>query len=272
MSDIFKIQDEIASKVTQELKTTLLNPIAHAKTVNSEAYTLYLQAKQVYNLGSFDGNKNAEQLIHQSLVIDSTYAPSWVLLSIVIGDSSNKYGIRTIPEGLELGEKAALKAIALDPDYALGYAQLAYWNRAAWDFKAANTNLQKALQLAPDDAEVIKEASTNFMNLGKMDDAMTQLKKAILLDPINDILHFNLALYYGWNKQYAKAETEMQTYLLLNPNSGSAHGFMAQILLGQGKNEQALIEVEKDNNPFWGMYSKSMVMYALGYKKKPMPC
>jgi hypothetical protein len=57
-------------------------------------------------------------------------------------------------------------------------------------------------------------------------------------------------------------------YLLLNPNSGFAHNFMAHILLGQGKNELALLEVEKDTDPMWSLYEKSMVVYALNNKKE----
>jgi TolB-like protein len=268
MDSIFKIQDEIAAAVTKQLKLTLLGAAITTKTVNPEAYTLYLQAKQVNGLLSSESNANAEQLIRQSLATDSTYAPSWALLSNIIGKSSNNFFKRAFLEGLTLGKPAALKAIALDADYALGYAELAYWDRVTWDFKAANISLQKSLQLAPENAEVIKAAASNFLSLGKVEDAIVLEKKAILLDPVNNLLHFNLALLYAWNKQYVEAENEMQMYLLLNPNSGFAHNFMAHILLGQGKNELALLEVEKDTDPMWSLYEKSMVVYALNNKKE----
>ena len=39
---------------------------------------------------------------------------------------------------------------------------------------------------------------------------------------------------------------------------------MAQILLGKGEYDKALIELEKDDNPFWNLYRKSLLVYAQG--------
>lgn len=44
MEDIFKIQDEIATKVTQQLRVSLLGIPLTSTTANTEAYKLYLQA------------------------------------------------------------------------------------------------------------------------------------------------------------------------------------------------------------------------------------
>jgi adenylate cyclase len=39
---------------------------------------------------------------------------------------------------------------------------------------------------------------------------------------------------------------------------------MSAIFLGMGENEKALIQLEKCKDPFWNLYRKCMVVYALG--------
>jgi len=122
MTDIFKIQDEIATKVTQQLKVTILGNGINAKVTNTEAYNLYLQAKQLHSQRSYNNSINAEKLIRQSIAIDSTYAPSWSLLSDIIYMITANYMKLPLEEGITTGKQAALKAIDLDPQYAFDYA------------------------------------------------------------------------------------------------------------------------------------------------------
>lgn len=264
MEDIFKIQDEISAKVTQQLKVTILGDVVATKETNPEAYNLYLQAKQLSLQRTSESNENAEKLIRQSIAIDSTYAPAWALLGDVISKSAIVFIRRTITEGITLGKAAVLKAIALDDQDALAYSILADYNAAEWDFEALARNTNKALELASENAEIIRRAAGDELDLGKNEEAIVMIKKAIRLDPLNYIQYFNLALFYSWNEQYDEAEASIQKYLLMYPDAGFAHNFMGAILLARGDYEQALVEVEKDDDPFWGMYRKTMVVFAMG--------
>lgn len=266
IDDIFLIQDEIALEVTHQLKISLMGKTITSKTVTPEAYTLYLQAKQLVDQISSESIENAEKLIRQSIAIDSMYAPSWVLLGTVIYKNYFVYTTEghSLSEGIALTKAAAKKAIALDIDYALGYALMAVCNRAEWDFNAANTNIQRAIQLAPDDSYVLKAAASHHMQFGKLEEAIDLLKKAISLDPLNSSNFYNLSNYYTWQEHDKEAEAAMQKYLLMNPNSGMGHNVMSMIYLRQGKIDQALIEADKDQHPFWNIYRKSMIFYKIG--------
>ncbi len=130
----------------------------------------------------------------------------------------------------------------------------------------ANANLEKALTLGRENIEVIRAASNNASQLGKKELAITLQLKAIELDPLNYGAQANLALWYFFNKQYDKAAVYMQTYLLHYPNAANARSTYAVILLGQGDTAQALLEVEKEPDAYWKLYSKCMVVYAMGKK------
>ena len=68
LDDIFKIQDEIATKVTSELKANLLGKELHSPKTDTKAYNLYLEAKQLYLQRSPESIDNAEKLIRQSIM------------------------------------------------------------------------------------------------------------------------------------------------------------------------------------------------------------
>lgn len=264
MDDIFKIQDEIASEVIQRLKVTLLGEHNVTNVVNPDAYNLFLQAKQLYYQGSYEAGNNALKLIRQSQEIDSTYAPSFWLYSRVIFRQSFSYMELSKSEGIKLGKSAALKAIDLDPDLYLGYISLAAYNRIEWDFKSSNNNIEKALLLAPENSYVMGEAARNALDLGKIESAITLQEKAIVLDPIHYGIYYRLAMSYAWTEQYKKAELNLQKFILMYPNFPYAHGLMSEILLKLGRNDEVLVEIEKESDPYWKLYRKCMILYALG--------
>ncbi|MGM5469851.1 adenylate/guanylate cyclase domain-containing protein [Flavobacteriaceae bacterium LMO-SS05] len=266
IDDIFLIQDDIASAVTQKLKMSLIGNHIASKTVDTEAYTLYLKARQLVDQISSESVGNAEKLLRQSIAIDSLYAPSWELLSSVMYKNYFVYTTQghSVSGGIARAKTAVNRAIALDPEYAPGYSLLAVYNRAEWDFKAANNNLQKALQLAPENAMVLKAAASHKMQFGRLDDAIALLNKAISIDPLNSSNHYNLALYNSWSQRYEKASTFMQKYLLMNPKSGLGHIGMANIYLAQGNFEEALLEADMDQHPFWNKFTTMVIYYAQG--------
>ena len=218
MTDIFKIQDEIAATVTKQLKVTLLGDAITSKTVNPEAYTLYLQAKQLLIARSIESTNSAEQLIKSSIAIDSTYAPSWSLYSQIVYRNFANYMTMSITEGIKHGKVKAEKAIILDPNYAIAYGVLADYNRSEWNFTEASKNINKAIAIAPENSDILKFAASNALDFGRIGDALTLTKKAIELDPLNYTYYFNLALFYSWNKQYDQAETTLKKYLLMYPD------------------------------------------------------
>lgn len=268
MNDIFKIQDEIAAKVAQQLKISLLGNIA-SRPANPEAYTLYLQAKQLSLQRTVDAIKNAETLIRRSIALDENYAPAWALLGKIT--LTQIYNFATVPMtqvNIGMGMDAATTAISLDSQYAGGYAVLAGFQRANWDFKAATSNIQKAMDLAPEDPEVITQASLAMMDLGKLEEGIRLQLKVLELDPLNHFHYLNLGLSYNGLKDYEKAEKSLQNFLLHYPGAGIAHSQMALVHLAQGEKDMALEELEKEPEAFWKLYCKTMVVYSIGEKKE----
>lgn len=112
MQDIFKVQDEIATNVTQQLKISLLGTELSSTPIDTNAYNLYLQARQLNLQSSSEGNANAFKLIRESMDIDSTYAPAWSLLGILYYNAATLFATIPMEEALTQGKEAANEAIA----------------------------------------------------------------------------------------------------------------------------------------------------------------
>jgi adenylate cyclase len=268
MQDIFEIQDRIAAVVTRQLKVTLLDDnIFRTKTINPEAYDLFLQASRAQLNGTEQDVIRAEKLINQSIAIDSSYAPSYSLKSFIIS-SGNSFSIRPFNEEISEAKIAANKAIELDSTLVFGYTALSNVNRREWDFENASKNMKIALELAPDNSGIIMAAAREAESLGKIDYAITLVNKGLDIDPLNYSGYFRLASLYSDEEEYKKAEAALKKYLFMYEDNRWSHNFLAQIYLGQGEIEKAMQEIEQDTDPFWRLHIESMIVYASGNTEK----
>ncbi len=260
--DIFKIQDEIAFKVTQQLKATLIDDAVKSVMANVEAYNLYLQAKQNYIQSSKEANINAEELLRQSIALDSNYAPAWVLLGRIYYQSGLNFQNRTASEAIALGIEAIEKSLELDPENALSYLYLAKLQNSNWDFKNSALNLQKAFELDPENVDVLSSSSSvGFPSIKKQ---ISNLQKAIAIDPLDYSNYFNLGLVSYWNNDLEASKAALRTYMLHHPNTAVFHHVMCRVLLAEGLKEEALVEARNEQDDFFRLYGENFALFALG--------
>ncbi|HEY7784836.1 MAG TPA: hypothetical protein VIB00_08920, partial [Pyrinomonadaceae bacterium] len=115
--------------------------------------------------------------------------------------------------------QALEKAVALDPDYALAWAGLAYAQRAAG---LRTRNAHEAHQKS-----------------------MTSVNRALALDPNLSEAHSALCenrYLYEWD--FLRAEQDCRRAIELNPNSSQAHEIFARYLMGRGRHEEAIAEIK----------------------------
>lgn len=264
MKDIFKTQNEIAEKVTEQLEVSLLGINLNPQRTNTDAYTNYLRAKQLHTQKSSESNTNAIELIRKSIAIDSTYAPAWAELSFLLFEASSTFLTMPKQQTIPQGKKAAKKAIELDSKNIQGYVGLAVLESASWNFKAANKTINKAIELAPNNPRVLYTASYLATQSGKINLTIEMQLKTITLDPLNEYNYFTIGYYYWMNGQFDQAEENLNRFLLLHPNVGFANSLMGQVQLNLGNTEKAMEYIDKGSHPFWNLYRKNKAVYAQG--------
>ena len=262
MDSIFKIQDEIATEVSRELKLSLLDKPLKSQTVDPEAYNLYLQARHLTNQNTKDAYLEAETKVKASIALDARYAASWRLLAGIYDTGTYNFSIRDSKEGIALGLDAIKKAIALEPDSGHSYATLSSLQELNWEFEAAANSMDRALELLPDDPVILGTAANK--TFGDLEKSIDLLKKAITIDPLVYVNYFNLGHACYRLNRLEEAEKAFKTFGLYYPNWEIYHYMMARIRLAQNRNDEALAEIAQEKHEFFGLYGRNFVNYALG--------
>ncbi len=264
MDDIFKIQDNIAKEVTKQLRIKLVNENMKVTHTDPEAYTLYLQAVYLLKENTEPSIKKSLKLIGESIAIDPNYARSWTVYSRILYAVA-VYSYKTGNDGaFLLAKQAIIKALELDPSYATAYAQMVYINVTEGDMKAAKINIDRAMELNSKSSTIVGVAAYYYEVSGQLAKEVEMLENAIKLDPLYNIHYLKLGIVYLMLSRYNAAYTVIEKYEFFNPQSVAVHAMKSHALLGMGKNEEALIEAEKETNDYWKLSTLGFATYANG--------
>ncbi len=197
LTDIFAIQDEISVAIADALELQLGTAVSEDKikpTSNIEAYNLYLQARFELATRIEKNMLHAADLFQQAVALDPAFSRAWSGLALTYVLLPG-YG-PTIPEaeGARKTVEAAQAAINLDPDnaeawVARGMAETLF----LWDWTAAQTSLQRAITLAPNEVNVVNLYGSAIILLGDFVQAERYERRAMELDPLAAVQYGDLA-------------------------------------------------------------------------------
>jgi TolB-like protein/Flp pilus assembly protein TadD len=264
LDNIFAVQDEIAEKIVDNLRVTLLSAVPKVKQVDPAAYELFL--KGIFLNGKV-GKQNLEgavAFLEQSTQIDSGYAPAWVSLGVAYRNQA-QYGYRDLQEGTNQARRAIERALALDPTLAHAWSKLAAIQLSYdWDFDAAQASIQRSLELEPNNYSALSTAAGLAMALGDLEKAIKLRSKALEIEPLG----FGTRLMLGWDLMFSgrteEAEASLQELLKLDWQYPIAHLLLGQVLLLQDRPEEALIEMNLENEEEWKQFGIVLALDSLG--------
>ena len=213
LDDIFAVQDEIAAKVVSELRVTLLGDLPKQRETDPEAYTLFLQARGIADTGFLESYETAIPMLERVLEIDPNYAPAYVELAAAYADQGGA-GIRPFEEGNQMALDAAERAVALDPDFAYAHAMLGSNMAFGGDWEGLR-HVERALEMAPTDTEVIMLVGHMLDLLGRLDESILAHEYVADRDPVYAINLWNLGVRYFFAERWEDAAATFRTYLAL---------------------------------------------------------
>jgi len=248
LDDIFAIQDEIAANIVRELKVSLLGDMPVGRTTEPEVYSLYLQGKYLNTLGRPQSYERAIDALKQALDIDPNYAPAWVGIqlsySLLGGDGKLSW-----EESQVLSLDAAYKALAIDENLASAWAGLAYLKRnVEWDWSGARAAIDRALELEPNNAEILRVAASLAGTFGRLDDSIALFERSIGLDPLELSSHRALGIRYMNAGRFEDSLQAFRRVQALNPDYRGIPQNINFTYLASGDPERALIELQDSAN------------------------
>jgi TolB-like protein/Tfp pilus assembly protein PilF len=230
LSDVLKLQTEIANAVANALKVTLLGDVA-AKievggTRNPAALDAYLRGMKAYSMAHNANDYQAAIAAYTKAIrLDPNYALAFAGRAAAIDSFVIVTGGPDYRERLRKMEVDARQALALAPDLAEGHLALArFLQWYSLDFARANEEFERALELAPGNALVLRQYSAYAVYLGRTAAGIAAARRAVVLDPLNrdNYQALGYALYVG--RQYDEAIGALNEDLALDPDDSVAYG------------------------------------------------
>jgi DNA-binding winged helix-turn-helix (wHTH) protein/tetratricopeptide (TPR) repeat protein len=242
-TDIFATEDAISEKVGRLLLTRLSkeqkNLLAKDYTANEEAYRLYLQGKYFLDRPNEGNFRKAIDAFEHSIRLDPNYVLvyvelAWAHRSLSFG------GLDTLGGESQKAKDAVMKALALDDSLAEDYSALGeIQDNYEWNFTAGEQSHKRALELNPNSSRIHAQYGIHLMNVGRLDEAVAEIKSAIELDPTSLFNNRLLGDALYWSRRYDEAIAQFRRVIAMDAKYDSAYHFLSSAYAMQGDYEQA---------------------------------
>jgi DNA-binding winged helix-turn-helix (wHTH) protein/TolB-like protein len=248
-TDIFKVQDSIAERVTNALVSQLSRQeqdrLARHETSDPGAYEEYLKCQLVWYARGESWLQQSRQCYENVISKDPNFALAYVggaetymLLSGHLMLSKKEAADKARPyiaKALEIDDSLAQAHNAL--------AELTYqfdfdWGRAEAEFK-------KALELNPNVPWIHQAYGWFLMSDGRFDEAGMEMDKAKTLDPTSITIDVARGRLYYFTRQYEKAELHFEKLIEQQPEDTSLQYSLFTILEQEQKYPEAVDQMLK---------------------------
>jgi serine/threonine protein kinase/tetratricopeptide (TPR) repeat protein len=248
LQSIFTIQDDISKAIVNALRIELVAGqeymLVKRYTQDPDAYNLYLEGRLNWNKRTEEGIKKSIELFEKAIALD----PKFALAYAGIADAYNLlsgFGSLSPREAYPKAKEAAEKALEIDDTLAEGYISRAFVKtNYDWDWMGAEIDFNWAIGLNPSYATAYHWYGNLLGNLGRFDEALSKLERALELDPGSVPINAALEVLFFNSRQYDRAIDQGKKVLKLDPDFPDAHRYMGLGYLEKKSLKKALQEFE----------------------------
>jgi len=241
-------------------------------TRNPAAFDAYLRGLKASNMMHDAKDIEATIAAHtEAIHLDPSYALALAARSLALTDYADYYATGpAIRASYESAQTDARLAIARAPALAEGHLALAYvLESESLDFTHAAEEYQRAVSLAPGDAQVARRYGFFAAAMGHPDAGFAATRRAVQLDPLNPATHRLLSFVLRIARRYEEAIEAAQGALALDADHPGAHADrgLAYYALGDYQGARASCEATRPRADPAGSNSTIQVCLAITYEK-----
>ncbi len=246
LGDVLKLQTEIATAVAGALKVTLLGDVAAKVALGGTdvpaAFDAYLRAAKAYtSRRGRDEIPAAIAAYTEAMRLDPHYALAVAGRSLALSTYAEEaVSTAEVREGFEKARADAHQALALAPDLAEAHLALAtVQDLADLDFARANESYERALALAPGNAQVLRSSASFAAAMGHFEAALAAARRAVVLDPLARGSHGVLGGVLYSMRRYPEAVSAYTEAIRLEPGFQGSYGSLGLTYYALGELERA---------------------------------
>lgn len=245
MESVFAIQEDIAQHIATTLQVELGSggSAGWASGTTPEAYRAYLRGRHDFNEFSQRGWRGAEAAFGRALEIDSTFAPAQAGLAAT-HTLMWFFGGGSLADMGSLARAEATRALELDE----GLAQ-AHWALGLislfqdWDWRGAERELLRALELDPNDPYVRHSYADLLTAMGNPEEGLRQVRLGREADPLSLVANATVVSHLTYTGRHEEAIAEVARLRELFPDRPQiGRTFLADALWRLGRYDEALEE------------------------------
>lgn len=199
--------ETVAKEITSSLQVELGQLISASENTlrgrDLSAHDEYLRGLYDFNRGGQVGLEDSLMHFQQSIRTSPNYAPPYAQLAAaycLLGLS----GALPPAEVLPKARVAAFKALSLDSRLGTGYASVGLIDACyLWNWSAAEEAFDRALELAPENPEVVQEFVLAYLvPQGRLDEGLARLKHLMAAHPTSVLTRELLIQTYFFRQEY----------------------------------------------------------------------
>jgi tetratricopeptide (TPR) repeat protein len=233
-----RLQDDIALAIAEALRIRPRSSAREAARVLPEAYEAYLR-------GRFELTKNrareAVPYLNQARSLQPDFAAAYAALGQAYFRRTFREPRSEKPALVASAREASRQALLLDPDVSEAYGVLADISFVEdWDWPAAESQFKRALELDPtDDMSRIRQAL--FLSARKrLPEALAVIAEGRKLNPLSPTLAGNAAIIRYFARDHSGALDEANQGVTLDSSHIGAKQSLCRIYRAMGRHREAL--------------------------------
>lgn len=218
---------------------------AQARATSWRMYRLVAEFRRFYRTYDPELHAALRRDLPDALADDPQAADGWAAYSVILLEE-HRYHVneRTGVDALPLATDAAQRAVAADPRHAFAHAALAMCRLFALDVGGFDAAAKTALELNPNNADVLSEIGHCYAFLAREDEAIALLDRAIELSPVHPgWYHFARSWRYARLEMFEAALVELQKVPM--PGFYWFHAHLVWYFSALDRPEEARAEVDR---------------------------
>jgi len=248
--DSFADQESIAQAIRERVQAGLVDTghriRSQRPTENSAAYNFYLQGRHLLDQRTEPAMRRAVGLFERAIGEDPQYANAYSGLADAYGLLAH-YGVLSPAEVWTKAASNAAWAVLLDENSVEAHTSFAHVKSTQdWDWAGAEREFQRAIGLNPRYATAHHWYGISCLApLGRLDDALDQMRIASTLDPVSSIVARDMAVVYYYNRDFEIALEQCDRTIEQHPHFAAAYAILGRVQLQMGEFEESIAAYQR---------------------------